>query len=276
MNSLRWYWRLPVKWILFGATVFLVCFPYPSRFVDHVKHWRDPNALIEPDAAVIQPMLEELRPLLADDPLPREALQRVERFVYQKIPYAWDWVTWGTVDYLPTVTEAVEMGREDCDGRAVVAASLLQNLGFEAQIVTDFTHVWVKTDKGEIMGPRKRKVITATKDGLRIQWSAIAELPKGLAYGTAVFPLGREMIIVFVLWLLLIPSNGRFVRSVLGLGALLLGLLALRAGGHDFRNPVVWMQWGGVLLIVGGVVWLILVGRKRTSLEERIAGAPSD
>jgi len=220
INNLRWYWRLPVKWVFFGVVVLFVCFPYPSRLVDHVKHWRDPNALIEPNAAILQPLVDELRLRLTDDPSPREALQRVERFVYEKIPYAWDWDTWGTADYLPTLTEALEMGREDCDGRAVVAASLLQNLGFNAQIVTDFSHVWVKTDKGETMGPGKRKALVATDDGLQIRWSALAELPKGLAYGTAVFPLGREIIIVVVLWFLLIPPRGQNVRIVVGLAFL--------------------------------------------------------
>ena len=49
LNAWRWYSRLPAKWGLFGLTVFAVCYPYPSVFVRHVKHWRDPNALIEPN-----------------------------------------------------------------------------------------------------------------------------------------------------------------------------------------------------------------------------------
>ncbi len=264
LNNLRWYWRLPIKWTVFGLTVLIVCFPYPSRFVSHVRHWSDPNALIEPDAPAIQPFVDELRPMLADDPPPREALKRVERYVLEKIPYAWDWVTWGTADYLPTVTEAVEMGREDCDGRAVVAASVLQSLGFNAQIVTDLSHVWVKTDQGELMGPGKKKAIVATEKGLRVRLSALTELPKALAYGSAVFPLIRELVILVVLWVLLLRSEHEFSVRASGLVCLLTGLFILRAGGQDYRAPVPFLQWTGLVMLLGGVGWLLFLRKRRT------------
>jgi len=203
LSKLRWYLRLPIKWLLFGLTVLAVCFPYPARLASHLRHWRDPNALIDPDAAAIQPLLEELRPRLAGDLPPREVLSRVERFVYEKVPYEWDWKTWGTADYLPTVEEVFEAGKEDCDGRAVVAASILQNLGYKTELVTDFAHVWVKTDHGETMAPGRRKALTATDKGLRLDFKALTTLPRSLAYGIAVFPLVRELIVFFVLWLLL-------------------------------------------------------------------------
>ena len=61
VNTLRWYLRLPLKWGIFGLTVLIVCFPYPNRLVDHIAHWRDPNALIEPHAPVIELLFQELR-----------------------------------------------------------------------------------------------------------------------------------------------------------------------------------------------------------------------
>ena len=51
---------------------------------------------------------------------PHALVRGVEKFVYGHVPYAWDWDTWGVADYLPSVAEVRRMGREDCDGRAVV------------------------------------------------------------------------------------------------------------------------------------------------------------
>ncbi len=257
LNELAWYARLPAKWAVFGLTVLLVCFPDPGRLVAHINHWRDPNALIEPDAAVLQPLVEELRPQMTDDLSPADALRLVERFVYEKLTYDWDWNTWGTADYLPTVTEAIEMGREDCDGRAVLAASLLANFGFETQIVTDFAHVWVKTDKGETMGPGRNKVVVATKKGLRVQWDALSEIPRAMAYGVGVFPLGRELIIIAALWLLLLRRGGRVASAVVGLAALVGGLVLMRAGSEVYLHPTVWMQWLSVTVFVGGLATLL-------------------
>lgn len=262
LNKLRWYLRLPIKWVIFALTVLAVCFPYPRLLIRHVQHWRDPNALIEPDAPAIQPLVEELGQQLSNDLAPHEVLKRVERYVYNKIEYEWDWNTWGTADYLPTVTEAIEMGKEDCDGQAVVAASLLRRFGFQVQLVTDFAHMWVKTDRGETMGPGKKKAIVATDRGLRFQLSGLKELPKAFAHGTAVFPLVREAIILGMLWLLLLRPKGDIVLSLVGLACFTGALICLRNGGRDYYHPILWMQRVGMLAIVAGF-FVLLVGARR-------------
>ncbi len=243
--------------MILGLTVFLVCFPYPNLFVRHVRHWSNPNALIEPDAPALQPWVEELRPELPADLPPGEVLKRVERFVRKKVPYEWDWNTWGLGDYLPTVTELIEMGKEDCDGRAVIAASLLQNFGFKAQIVTDFTHVWVKTDKGEVMGPGRRNAVVFTDRGLQFHVLVLAGLPEATVYGIAVFPLIRELIVLFVAWWLLLRTNAGTARSLLALVLLCTGLLVLRKGACEYLKPVQWMQIVGALAMATAVGLLL-------------------
>jgi len=272
LNTLSWYARLPIKWAILGLTVFLVSFPYPNLFLRHLRHWSNPNALIEPAAPALQPWVEELRPELPADLPPREALRRVERFVYDKVPYEWDWNTWGLSDYLPTVDEVIEMGKEDCDGRAVVAASLLQNFGFKAQIVTDFAHVWVKTDKGETMGPGRRTAVVATDRGLQIQWSALVELPRGSMYGLAVFPLIRELIVVIVGWWLMLRGDRGIIRSLAALALLCGGLLILREGGRDYFHPIRWMQILGAVTIAAAT--LLLLFRNRRSKRQEVSGSP--
>ena len=262
LNKLRWPLRLPIKWMIFALVVLAVCFPYPGLLVRHLQHWRDPNALIEPDAPAIQPLVEELRPHMHENLQPGEALKRVERYVYDRIAYDWDWNTWGTADYLPTVAEVIEMGREDCDGRAVVAASLLRCFGFNAQLVCDFAHVWVKTDRGEIMGPGKKKAVVATKHGLRVSLSGLTELPKGFAHGVAVFPLMREAVILGIFWLLLLRPNGGMMCNLVGLMFFISALLCLRMGGKHYGHPVLWLQWLAIGCALVGLYLLFVTARR--------------
>jgi hypothetical protein len=275
LHKLRWYLRIPVKWMIFAITVAAVCFPYPHRLAQHVRHWRDPNALIEPDAAALQPLVEELRPLVSDELTAPGALRTVRDFVYERIEYAWDWETWGTADYLPTVTEAIEMGKEDCDGRAVVAASLLRNLGYESTIVTDLLHVWVKTDKGETMHPGTTKAVVATERGLRFRPDALAQIPRAFSYGVAVFPLGRELIVLGMLWLLLLRPRGGVGCSLAGLALLVCALLLLRAGSEDHRHPILWLQTSALLSLLTALlslfVWAGRNARWRTRLPQSCA-----
>ena len=262
LNTLPWYTRLPIKWAILGTTVFLVCFPYPNLFVRHLRHWRNPNALIEPDAPALQPWVAELRRELPADLPPREALMRVERFVYEKVPYDWDWNTWGLSDYLPTVTELIEMGREDCDGRAVIAASLLQNFGYKTEFVSDFTHVWVKTDHGELMGPGRRKAVVATDSGLQINWREMVHFPHAALFGIAVFPVIRELVVLFVAWWLLLRTNSGVARGLLALVLLCTGLLLIRKGASEYLKPVQWMQIVGAIAMATAVGVMLLYGRR--------------
>ncbi len=175
--------------------------------------------------------------------------------MYQRVPYEWDWNTWGMADYLPTVEEVVRMGREDCDGRAVVAASLLKNLGYEASIVTDFAHVWVVTPYGETMGPGKTKTVEVTEKGMKFNARGLTQIPQILSYGIAVFPLERELVLVAVAWLLLLGRAGT-VRIILSLTLLTCGLLLLRYGAVDYRGPQVSFELAGFAVFAVGVLFL--------------------
>ncbi len=267
LNKLRWYVRLPIKWFVLAITLLAVCFPNPVRLVRHLRHWQDPNALIEPDAPAIQPFVKELRPRLEGDLPPREALKRVERFVYEKIPYEWDWNTWGMADYLPTVTEVIEMGKEDCDGQAVLAASLLRRFGFNAHLVNDFAHMWVRTDQGETMSPGEQAVVVATDEGPEFSVAGLAQLPRATAFGIAVFPALRELILLGVMWLLLLRRHGGIRASGAGLALFVAGLFLLRSGGKVYDQPVVWLQWMGLAGLAAGfgplLVWARLHALRR-------------
>ncbi len=276
LNNTRRVFRWPIKCAILGLTVLMVCFPNPARLVTHLRHWQDPNALIEPDAPALAPMVEALRPKMAAAKQPKEALRIVERFVYSKIRYDWDWNTWGSADYLPTVTEVIEMGREDCDGQAVVAASLLRNFGFEAKLVANFAHMWVKTERGEAMSPGKNRAVVATKDGPKYSLRGLLELPKATACGVAVFPLLRELIVLGVLWLMLWDERRTKLRQVLAMLVFAGGLVALRPASRDYREPIIWLQLlatTGMFAAVISQLWWHQRG-KETSVADGLSRQP--
>lgn len=260
LDSYRWYARLPFKATLLGITILIVCFPYPAPTIRHIRHLMNPNALIQPDTPSLQPWVEELRPRITEGMVPRLALKTVEQFVYEKVPYDWDWNTWGLSDYLPTVDEVVAKGKEDCDGRAVIAASLLRNFGFQSRLVTDFAHVWVQTDKGETMGPGKRKAVTVTDQGMKIDWGAFLQLPNALSYGIAVFPWPRVAIILAALWWTLLDRRAPTRRALVAATLLAASLVLIRWTGDDYWNPTRWIRWCGVALLLATPLGVLLLG----------------
>lgn len=276
LNTLRWMIRLPIKGTFFGLTVLVVCFPHPRLFLRHIQHWSDPSVLVDSADPALQPLIEELRPKITDELTPKQVLATVQEYVRGRIEYDWDWNTWGMADYLPTVSEAIAAGREDCDGQAVVAASLLSHLGYDAELVTDFAHVWVKTEVGETMGPGKHQAIIASKMGLDVTLHAIGEVPRALGLGIAVFPFLRELIIVFVMWLLLLRRYGGARSQVSTLLLLVVGLYLLREGGKVYLKPEVWKQFSGVLLMCGGLacsfVWAARNARRAADEMSEIVG----
>lgn len=269
LNRLRWYYRWPIKWAIYAVAYVLVCFPYPHLVLRHLRHWSNPNALIEPDNPALQPLAGKLRAQLPPNLDPRKVLNHVEEFVYKHVPYEWDWNTWGMADYLPTVEEVIGKGREDCDGRAVVAASLLKGLGYDARIVTDFAHVWVATSQGETMGPGKTKTIEVTDKGMRFNARGLLQIPQIMSYGVAVFPLERELVLLVVAWLLLMGRVG-IVRIIFSLALLIGGLILLRYGAMNYRGPRYAVELAGLAVFAAGVLLMVL----RTQASMVLKGVP--
>ncbi len=268
----HWARRAIVKSAVLGLTLLAVCFPYPTLLVRHLERWRNPQSLIEPDQQALKPLLTNLKPRLQNVGEGPAALKVVQKFVYETIPYAWDWDTWGVADYIPTVSEVVQAGQEDCDGRAVLAASLLSNLGYRAELVTDMTHVWVKTDQGETMSPGTMTPFAESTDGgIRYHWAALVNAPRSLALGIGVFPLERELIIAVVAILLSIRSDVRWWKFAVAMLALVDGLLILRWAVVNPWKPILAAQWFGLLNLLLGFAALYLVGR-RARLAARIVG----
>ncbi len=264
LNPPRRRFRWPLKVTFLGLAILFTLYPNPLLLIRHVRHWSDIAAMIEPDAPAILPLVAEVNRRLAGEPeawndAPR-VLKLVQDVVCARITYAWDWDNWGCVDYLPTVAETIRRGREDCDGRAVVAASILRRLGFESSLVTDGSHVWVRTSVGETMSPvltsSGRTLITTNKDGkatfdpfallggkaLLIDW------PKNVAYGAAVFPLARMAIIAAAGLLCLFPIRPSTIKAAAALLAAAGALFIWRMFCSDPWNNSLAGAWAGLAM----------------------------
>lgn len=273
----RWHGRGAVKRVLLKLAAFLLVvavalYPKPWLIPSWASRWANLGSLIEPD----HPALAALEAELGAGPRREgEALRaQVQQVVLRRLPYAWDWQTWGVMDYIPTVGEALALGREDCDGRAVVAASLLARCGVPATLETDFRHVWVSTPDGDLMGPTGgARTIRSTPGGTRVRVTAgtLTSLLDAIAFGIGVFPLGRELLIVGAMVLLTWHPRVAWPRGAVGAVSLLASLALIRAvhsGSGDPPAGGAWLVWAGSAAAVAG--WGLIAWRAR-----RAGGSPS-
>lgn len=285
-HSRRAWLRWPLKLLLFSLGVLLVLYPKVWLLPEQYDRLRNLDALIDPDYAALAPLEAQVREKLPDDADAKAALQVVERVVYEHVPYAHDWVTWGVACYLPTVEEVFRMGREDCDGRAIVAASLLRRIGYEAWVVSDMLHAWVETPHSESMGPTsaEKTLVSApdpSKTGgpteVRITASAFRNLARGMAYGVAAFPLPRELIIFALLVGLTLHPRLSFWRGVSGVLMLWIALDLLRRVGREAAlelttASVALALFGAVLILAGWLTLAVKDPAPRDALPERPHG----
>lgn len=280
----RWHerraWlRRPLKLGIFLVGAALVLYPRFWLFPTWLERIRDMETVIQPDHPALDLLERQVRSSLPADAAPADMLQAVQDTVYEHVPYAWDWETWGVVEYLPTVDEVFQLGREDCDGRAVVAASLLRRMGCDARLVSDVLHMWVETPAGDTMNPTGgEKTIVSAKGGTQTTISprVLSNLARGLAYGVAVFPLGRELIILALLAALTSHPWCSGWRRLSGVLLLWIALDMLRHAGQsaalqkDAASVTVVLL--GVLLALAG--WLTLAFKDRGSPRVPAAAHP--
>jgi hypothetical protein len=259
LNRLKWYWRLPLKWLMFAIVVVATFYPHPVLLYRNIGRWRNPNQLLNPDSPALQPLVDEVakRSVSATS---QEMRSTVERVVLEHIKYQFDWDNWGVMDYFPTVEEIMERGREDCDGRAIIAASLLRHFGIHADVVADFAHVWVRTPEGDLMGPGKAAAVVASERGVSVNWAALANLPSATAYGVAVFPTIRELLILAAAWLLLLRRTGWIAASI-SLVFFLIGLWSLRVGGAGYPHPNLLLEWASIGSFFAGLAIICVNSR---------------
>ncbi|MGH2369672.1 MAG: transglutaminase domain-containing protein [Chloroflexota bacterium] len=114
--------------------------------------WRSIGNTLQPpiDPAAVRAWAERL----PDDP----AL--IDRAVHQRLPYALPWQTHGVPWVFPSPAAALAAGYADCQGRAVVLASVLAAKGIPYRIRASLDHMWVEyAGKREIANEQLTKVL---------------------------------------------------------------------------------------------------------------------
>ncbi|PWI47927.1 hypothetical protein CEE45_09130 [Candidatus Heimdallarchaeota archaeon B3_Heim] len=94
------------------------------------------------------------------DPIELE-IYAVGRFTIQEIEYGEDITNYLSWDYRPSLSEVLNRGSDDCDGRAIVACSLLTFRGYDSYVVIGKWHAWVEVHLEE------GRTITILDEGLQ-------------------------------------------------------------------------------------------------------------
>lgn len=273
-----WYrvhsWPRRCRWPLKGGILFVAVLVtlYPKIWLlpVWVGRLRHLDQVVDANHPQLAELEEQFLAQVEGEPELPALRGPIEELVNRRVPYAYDWKTWGVVDYLPTTAEVFALGREDCDGRAVVAASLLRRLGYEAWLVTDLMHTWVmardpaapEQPAVELMSPGKgEKTLTggAERTRLKLSWATARNLARASAFGIAVFPLERELVILAAVIVTAMQPRSSRRRRIGGCAALVLALVLLRWAGAVHEQEIAsWcLWWGGIGAAVGG--WLLLV-----------------
>lgn len=266
---------MPIKWGIFLLGCLLIFFPRLDRAWQQLTTLPlNRNLLVDPHA----PALDELAAsfdAIRDPQWDQQRLfKEIERFVYGHIKYVHDWVQYGNVEDWPTLDEVTRTRQDDCDGRALVAASLSQRYGINAHLVADLSHVWVKADIGESMGPGETTGLDFTPQGVQFNWDVVWELPKHCSVGIALFPLQRELLIVLLAWILLIAPDTKWRDNLLWLALLVVALMFIREGGRARDAGLIkdWIGFGTWAVVLGVMLYVSRAARIVSREEEHHRG----
>jgi hypothetical protein len=246
------------------VVVLLTLFPDPRLLLRHLQHVQRADALPDSNDPAIVALSRRFDEHVAELESEEDLLPALEAFVHGEVPYGWDWEVWGCVDYLPSVAEVVERGREDCDGRAVLAAALLRARGIDARLVGDFRHMWVRTPMGDTMNPLGSPVFDVQDEQVVVAWGRLLDIgPVG--FGISVFPVARESIILLTVWLMVLPARVRWPSALAGLFVMVAGLVVVRIAGQDPLEPSRWGIGLGLVIVLAGLWFAGRLGGQRRS-----------
>lgn len=258
--------RAGLKLALLAVVMLFALYPNPVLLGRQVGRLLDTESLIQPDLPAMPEINRGIDQLLATNTPALTEFKAVERYVYRRIPYQYDWHGWWNLDYWPTAAEVWERQREDCDGRAVLAVSILRARGHtDARLVANLQHVWVAVGTNELMGPMTDKNFRREGGKTIITFPALKTLLDSLAM-TCKFPAWRVMLmLVTLLALVFHPSAdpGRFAMlcaMMLAGYAVFLDWCVRRvdrdAAGFDWNFPV------AAVLILGSLAFAWRTARR--------------
>ncbi len=98
-------------------------------------------------------------------------------YVQSQISYRSDTSNYHSIDHLATTSEILKRGADDCDGQAILIASLLRYRGYDAYVVLGYSHVWVEVHLGNkiisINNPERHGAWYCKFNEQNVQWNIL-------------------------------------------------------------------------------------------------------
>ena len=273
-RSLRVVKLLCVPWLVLVAIVPKVWY-WPGEFGRRI----DRRLVLDPrDPAVVQAekefwsFLREKGGREAWEQSGREEkLKKAMSFVLHRVPYQYDFPNWGVLCHTATPQEVLWVkGKDDCQGRACVAVSLMQRLGYDAYCAETPFHWyvalppegrggdWLYLNRGGATDPlivfnQVRRSYWWSRKGRPPKMSVFLQEPFVARHNRVLFkPLRHYLAGGALRWSLFLPLMA-------GVAAAASFLLYWPERRSEMRKTFLGNAvWGGVLLIVGlFLVWLL-------------------
>jgi hypothetical protein len=254
----RFCWKEALSRAAICSIGFLfLLFPHPGRALHEIRTLRDPNALLAPDDPAVARLSAEVDAAMPPNLDRAHQVQWIERMIEKRIRYANDWDQWWNVDYWPTPAETLASGREDCDGIALVTASLLRHRGFRARIEASYEHVWVEVEGVRILHPDAE----TNFDGEHWSLPGLKIILPWWRYSLSNFPLWRwGTLVAWAVIVLRFPNRRRIVAEF---AAIFAGLAIASLAARRMPDGL----FAVVLLLVLGIVLTTVFRRRPAAVE---------
>jgi hypothetical protein len=126
----------------------------PSEWPAQVAHKFNLPSTIDPDHTRISELNTEIeeswngvRKYHKGDEMMAGEIAFIGREIAERIEYCTDMENpnYKAFEHFPTVSQVLENKKDDCDGRAIVACSLLIHRGYNSYVIMNERHAWVIT-----------------------------------------------------------------------------------------------------------------------------------
>ncbi len=227
--QLKCYWRWLLKCSLFVVVLFFVLNPNLWLFVKQLSNYADVESLIQTDFVGLDAINRDIDARLPPKATKHDEFMTVQRYVYEKIPYAYDWDNWRNLDYWPTAEHVWQRKQEDCDGRAVLAVSILRSRGFSnATLAGNVRHIWVTVGDEGLMSPDTEQNLRRENGKTIITLPSLSMILQNFAIYWADFPVARNLFLFFVVIVLVYHPCREFTPFLGMIIAMLVGYLLLK------------------------------------------------
>ena len=149
--------KAPILVVFLFAFILLVLYPNPYLLGVSISRIFQPR--VNPE--VVAHLLDEA----PQDPAALEA------YVLRKIPYQYDWVTYGVPFYFPRAEGVLSQGTGDCKSRFVILASLFETLDIPYRQSFSLSHFWIIYEGKEETAYEQEanSFLLRDEDGTRLQ-----------------------------------------------------------------------------------------------------------